>query len=514
MALNHEGPSQLQTPYDTSSLAAKKNTVLISHGRPPWYGIDGRPLSDAFVIGIGGGSSSGKTYVARAILEAMGSIPSVVIVSQDSFYKPHGPEELKLAFANQYDFDHPDSLDLALFAKCLGDLKACRQTSIPVYSFVEHQRLDETKYIYGAAIIIAEGIMALQDPALRAVYDLKIFVQCDSDLMLARRLRRDTKERGRTVEGILDQYLRFVKPAYDNFVLPSSKYADIIVPGADNGVAIDLIATHVKRKLAERSAHFRDRLARPEMFLPKIECAEVTVQESIKSLNLCVLDDTPQTQGIFTILRDKTTSKEDFIFYADRLTSLLVERGSAELPFKPVSVTTPQEATVEGKVLAAHSVCGVSLVRSGTVLERGLRRVWQDAPIGSLLIQSDPASGEPLLVHTMLPACLRTRCEAAKAWVFLLDAQIGTAAAAMMAIRVLLDHGVPQSQIVFLTFIVARKGGIRVLRHAFPHVHIVCGAVDEGLREGRLAPSEGEKKGRKIWMIEPGMGSIGDRYYL
>lgn len=157
------------------------------------------------------------------------------------------------------------------------------------------------------------------------------------------------------------------------------------------------------------------------------------------------------------------------------------------------------------------SLAGVGLMTQcrGTVLERGLRRVWQDAPLGTLLIQSDPSSGEPLLLHTMLPACLRSRCEAEKSWVFLLDSQIGTAAAAMMAIRVLLDHGVPQSHIIFLTFVVARKGGVRVLRKAFPHVHIVCGAVDEGLREARLPPADGEHKGRKIWMIEPGMGSIG-----
>lgn len=150
-----------------------------------------------------------------------------------------------------------------------------------------------------------------------------------------------------------------------------------------------------------------------------------------------------------------------------------------------------------------------AIVCSGTVLERGLRRVWQDAPLGTLLIQSDPVSGEPLLLHTMLPACLRSRCEAEKSWVFLLDSQIGTAAAAMMAIRALLDHGVPEGNIIFLTFVVARKGGVRVLRHAFPYVHIVCGAVDEGLREARLPPTEGERKGRRIWMIEPGMGSIG-----
>ncbi|KAH7106502.1 uridine kinase [Auriculariales sp. MPI-PUGE-AT-0066] len=499
---------------DLTSLQMNKNTVLISHGRPPWYGLDGKPLSDAFVIGIGGGSASGKTHVARAIVEAMGSIPSVVIMSQDSFYQKNDEERIKLAFENKLDFDHPNALDLGLFAKCLADLKACKQTHVPVYSFTHHQRLDETQYIYGAAIIIAEGILALHDPALRAIYDMKIFVQCDSDLMLARRLRRDVKERGRAVDGVLDQYLRFVKPSYDNFVQPSSRYADIIVPGSDNNVAIDLIATHVKQKIEERSARFRNQLAKPEMFLPKFDTTQETLEMSCQKLNLTVLESTPQVKAIFTMLRDKTTTKEDWIFYADRLTSILVERASAELPFKPKTVTTPMEMDYDGSQLGASCVCGVSLVRSGTVLERGLRRVWQDAPLGTLLVQSDPATGEPLLLHTELPTCLCLRDQARDSWVFLLDAQIGTAAAAMMAIRVLLDHGVQEDHIVFLTFIVARKGGVQILRQAFPKVRIVCGAVDEGLRESRLPPTKEAPKGRKIWAIEPGMGSIGDRYYL
>lgn len=116
---------------------------------------------------------------------------------QDSFYKHHTPEEIALAHASKFDFDHPDSLDMPLFAECLTDLKQNKQTNIPIYSFNSHQRLPETKYLYGASIIIAEGIMALQDPALRNLYDLKVFVQCDSDVMLARRIKRDVTERGR-----------------------------------------------------------------------------------------------------------------------------------------------------------------------------------------------------------------------------------------------------------------------------------------------------------------------------
>ncbi|KAI0926134.1 hypothetical protein AcW1_008379 [Taiwanofungus camphoratus] len=274
-------------------LQAKKNTVLKSHGRPPWYGEDGTRISDAFVIGIAGGSASGKTHVARRIVQSLGSIPTVIILSQDSFYKRHTPEEIELAFASRYDFDHPDAIDMPLFASCLADLKACRQSNIPIYSFTEHQRLDETKYLYGAAIIIAEGIMALHDPALRALYDLKIFVQCDSDLMLARRIRRDVKERGRSVEGILEQY---VKPAYDNFVLPTSRYANIIVPGSDNGVAIDIISTHIRRQLEERATRLRHRLAEagPRDLIPT-GCMPDPDKEY---LNLTLLPQTPQLKVV------------------------------------------------------------------------------------------------------------------------------------------------------------------------------------------------------------------------
>jgi len=158
------------------TLQSKKNTILKSHGRPPWYGINGIPISDAYVIGIAGGSASGKTHVARQILQSLGSVPTVVILSQDAFYKHHTPEELALAHANRLDLDHPDALDVPLFTSCLADLKACKQTNIPVYSFKEHQRLGQSKYLYGANVIIVEGLMILTDPNLRALYDLKVFV--------------------------------------------------------------------------------------------------------------------------------------------------------------------------------------------------------------------------------------------------------------------------------------------------------------------------------------------------
>lgn len=146
--------------------------------------------------------------------------------------------------------------------------------------------------------------------------------------------------------------------------------------------------------------------------------------------------------------------------------------------------------------------------------------------MGSLLIQTDQKTGEPLLLHLMLPVCIRDRAFAPNSYVLLLDAQIGTGAAAFMAIRTLLDHGVLPDHIVFVTFLVARDGGIAALRRAFPKVRIVCGAVDNVLVEKWIESAqypEGEGNGgddkdetekRRIWAIEPGMGQIGDRYYL
>ncbi|CAE6457417.1 unnamed protein product [Rhizoctonia solani] len=382
---------------------------------------------------------------------------------------------------------------MPLFAQCLRDLKSCKQANVPIYSFTAHQRMKHRKYLYGANIIIVEGIMALQDPQLRELYDVNIFVQCDSDLMLARRIKRDVAERGRDVEGILQQY------------------ADIIVPGVKNSVAIDLITTHVRKKLSERSFQFRDKLARSDSLV------HIPTSPTASTDNLVVLSQTPQLRGIYTILRDRETSREDFIFYSDRLATLICEKAMELLPFKNITVRTPTGAIADGKDVKMDNpirqICSVTIVRAGGMLEMGLRRVMRDVAIGSLLIQSDPSSGEPMLLHSMLPSVVQRREESGDAWVFLLDAQIGTGAAALMAIRVLLDHGVTEDHIIFVTFLGVPRGGMAVIRKTFPRIRFVCGAVDDGLEERWLHNEDGTP-GRRVWSITPGMGNIGDRYYM
>ncbi|KAE8541822.1 uridine kinase [Cryptococcus gattii VGV] len=449
----HTPRPQQHSNYDPAQ-PQSKNQVLISHGRAPWYGPDGRNV-EAYVVGIAGGSASGKTSVARAILSALNYIPTVLILSQDSFYNAHSPEEVELAFKNDLDLDHPDAIDMTLFAQCIKDLKQGKATEIPVYSFHHHQRMPEKKYIYGASVIIVEGIMALQSAELRELYDLKVFVNCDSDLMLARRIKRDVKERGRDVEGILDQ-------ASDSSIYsPSSRYADIIVPGSSNQLAIELLVSHIKRQLDSRSLRFRRVLADIGQ---NRNSSTPSVEKFDKQIVL--LEQSNQLRGIMTILRDRTTHREEFIFHIDRLSTVIVEKALTLIPCEPRIVRTPNKNVYKGASQTKNLV-GVSILRSGLPFSQGLRRVIRDVPIGGILIQSDPKTGEPLLLKSDLPHCM------------------GTGAAAMMAIRVLLDHGISQDRIIFLTYLISRSASYSVL-HAFPDIQIVTAAIDPGLDEVKI----------------------------
>ncbi|RSH85620.1 Uridine kinase [Saitozyma podzolica] len=462
-------PALSRSTTGASTRGRSKNVVMASHGRAPWYGPDGKTV-EAYVIGIAGGSASGKTSVARAILSALNNIPTVLILSQDSFYRHHTPEEIQQAFNNDLDLDHPDSIDVPLFEKCLRDLKQGKATEIPVYSFVHHQRMPEKKYLYGASVIIVEGIMALNSPEMRSLYDLKVFVNCDSDLMLARRIKRDIKERGRDIDGILDQ--------------PSSRYADVIVPGSSNQLAIEILVGHVKRQLDSRSLRFRKLLARDD---DDDESSLVRGSEKgdLADAGVVLLEQTNQLRGIMTILRDDTTQRSDFIFYADRLSTLIVEKALTLIPYAAKTVRTPLGIDYKGVARTEDEVVGISILRSGGPFSHGLRRVIRDVPIGAMLIQSDPKTGEPLLLSSDLPPSIKSQESSGGVRVLLLDSQMGTGAAAMMAIRVLLDHGVPQSHIIFLTFLISRRGLCSV-RRAFPSIRIVTAAIDPGLHEMHL----------------------------
>jgi len=205
-----------------------------------------------FCIGVAGASASGKSSVVARVIERVAS-HHVAAITQDCFYRNLQPEERAQAEDNNYNFDHPNAFDFDHQIDVLQQLRTgAEEVAVPSYDFRTHSRLgtEHDQHIHTPQIVIFEGILALHDPRLRSLFDMKIFVDVEPDVRLARRIRRDMASRGRDLSGILQQYEQFVKPSTETFVLPTKAYADVIVPrGAENTVAIDLIANHINSLL-------------------------------------------------------------------------------------------------------------------------------------------------------------------------------------------------------------------------------------------------------------------------
>ncbi|XP_053178281.1 uridine-cytidine kinase 2-A [Scomber japonicus] len=206
-----------------------------------------------FLIGVAGGTASGKSSVCSKIMELLGQNEidhhqrQVAILSQDSFYRVLTPEQKAKALKGQFNFDHPDAFDNDLIIATLWDIKEGKTVHIPVYDFVTHSRKEETVTVYPADVVLFEGILMFYAQDIRDLFQMKLFVDTDADTRLSRRVLRDMSERGRDLESILAQYITFVKPAFEEFCLPTKKYADVIIPrGADNLVAINLIVQHIQ----------------------------------------------------------------------------------------------------------------------------------------------------------------------------------------------------------------------------------------------------------------------------
>lgn len=470
--------------YSTSKSKAQRVytsgiRTLYTSGRPPWYDSHGS-LKEPFVIGLCGGSASGKTTVAKKIIEAL-DVPWVSLLSMDSFYKVLNEEQHEIASQNEYNFDHPDAFDFDLLIATLRRLKVGKSVEVPVYNFITHGRDPQTKTIYGANVVICEGIMTFVNKELLELMDMKIFVDTDSDVRLARRLKRDIAERGRDLEGVLKQYNKFVKPAFDHWISPTMSCADIIIPrGGDNRVAIQLVVMHVHGQLQKRGFKLRSVLAHSANNGCK------------KPDTLFVLEQTPQVQGLHTFVRNKDTSRDEFIFYSKRLMRLLFEFAMSLLPFKTVTVDTPQGTLYEGKRLDATKICGVSILRAGETMEQALCEVCKDVRLGKILIQTNFDTGEPELHYLRLPKDIK------ESQVMLMDATVATGSAAMMAIRVLLDHDVPEENITLSSLLMA-ESGVHTVAYAFPKVKIVTTAVDKEVNDK--------------FHILPGIGNFGDRYF-
>jgi uridine kinase len=196
------------------------------------------------VIGVAGGSGSGKTTVVRRIVESMGD-DHVIVLEHDRYYHDH--PELRLEERAALNYDHPDSLETDLMVRHVNELRAGRPVELPVYDFARHARRQTTDAMQPRPIIIVEGILIFADAHLRDLMDVKVFVDTDDDTRFIRRLQRDVAERGRTMDSVIEQYLNTVKPMHLEFVEPSKRYADIIIPrGGHNAVAIDMLLTLIR----------------------------------------------------------------------------------------------------------------------------------------------------------------------------------------------------------------------------------------------------------------------------
>ncbi|CAN1134004.1 Uridine kinase-like protein 3 [Linum perenne] len=355
----------------------------------------------------------------------------VVLVNQDSFYFNLSEEELKRV--HEYNFDHPDAFDNDQLLSVMEKLRRGQAVDIPKYDFKSYKSdVFPARRVNPSDVIILEGILILHDSRIRDLMNMKIFVDIDADVRLARRIRRDTGEKGRDIATVLDQYSKFVKPAFDDFILPTKKYADIIIPrGGENHVAIDLIVQHIRTKLGQHD-------------LCKIYP------------NLYVIQSTFQ----------------------------VVEHGLGHLPFTEKQVLTPTGSVYTG-VDFCKRLCGVSVVRSGESMENALRACCKGIKIGKILIHREGDNGQHL-IYEKLPKDIADR------HVLLLDPILGTGNSAVQAITLLVSKGVPEANIIFLNLISAPQG-VHVVCKRFPRIKIVTSEIETGLNEDfRVIPGMGE----------------------
>jgi uridine kinase len=204
----------------------------------------------SFVIGVAGGSGSGKTTVVRRIVDSIG-LEHVTLLDHDRYYRDRN--DLRLEERAALNYDHPDALETDLLVRHVRELKSGKAVDVPQYDFTRHARLSETETFQPRRALIVEGILVFTDAALRDLMDIKVFVDTDSDTRFIRRLQRDVAERGRTMDSVIDQYQSTVKPMHLEFVEPSKRYADVIIPlGGHNTVAVDLLLTLLRSVSAKR----------------------------------------------------------------------------------------------------------------------------------------------------------------------------------------------------------------------------------------------------------------------
>ncbi len=205
------------------------------------------------IVGIAGGSGSGKTTVVRKLMEVLAD-DQVVMIPQDAYYKDNS--HLPLEERQKINFDHPDSVEFSLLIDHLKELKKGKPVNMPIYSYLTCLRSEDSVLIQPATVVVVEGILILCDSGLRDMFDIKVFVDADADDRMGRIIKRDIEERGRNVNIVLERYYKTVKPSHLQFIEPSKRYADIIIPeGGDNKVGIDILVTIIEKHLKKNSSH-------------------------------------------------------------------------------------------------------------------------------------------------------------------------------------------------------------------------------------------------------------------
>nr|CAD2125883.1 unnamed protein product [Meloidogyne enterolobii] len=453
---------------------------VYTKGRPPWYDRAGKRLKKSYLIGICGGSASGKTTFAQKIIERL-EMPWVTVLAMDSFYNVLNEEQHHLADKQEYNFDHPNAFDFDLLYETLLRLRDGKSVEVPVYDFTTHKRSKNPKLMYGADILIFEGILSFHTPEIVDLMDMKVFVDTDSDTRLARRLQRDISERGRDVAGVLDQYIKFVKPAFDSFIAPSMKHSDIIVPrGGENLVAIDLIVRHIKNQLTERGyygcQHTRNGSSPSLPESPSSIEPPVKLPSSLHIIRNC--SSAKKFQAFLRSWKDngKTNIMEEVMKHAELILPELIEQALSLCGSQHEIVqmqNTDNDNNVNGQKYNGK-VCGVTIMVTGDSLEKSLRSLT--GKFGTLLIQTNEQTQDPELYYLRLPKKLN------QYKIILIDTTVLTGAAAIMAIRILLDHDVREEDILFVSLLMT-EASVHSLAYAFPKVKLLTTAVHHTLNK-------------------------------